>query len=114
MPYYLLQVSYTPEAWSALMKNPHDRQAALSGTLAKLGGKMEHAWFAFGESDIVAILNLPNQVSAAALAAAIAGGGACKSVKTTPLLTMEEGIEALKLGASCGYKPATAAAARSK
>jgi hypothetical protein len=35
-------------------------------------------------------------------------GGACKSVKTTPLLTIAEGIEAMKKAAECGYRPATA------
>ena len=110
MANYLLQISYTPEAWAALLRNPVDRKTAISGAIAKLGGTMDAAWFAFGDSDIIGILNMPSNVSAAALAAAIAAGGACKSVKTTPLLSIEEGIEALKAAATCGYKAVTAGA----
>jgi uncharacterized protein with GYD domain len=111
MAYFLLQVAYTSEATAALLRNPADRKAALAAPLAKLGGTMDQAWFAFGEYDIVGILNLPNNVSAAALALAVNAGGACKAVKTTPLMTIEEGIEAMTKAAGCGYTPVTAAAA---
>jgi uncharacterized protein with GYD domain len=110
MAFFLLQVAYTSEATAALLRNPADRKAALAAPLAKLGGTMDHAWFAFGDYDIVGILNLPNNVSAAALALAVTAGGACKAVKTTPLMTIEEGIEAMKQAAACGYKPVTATA----
>jgi hypothetical protein len=50
---------------------------------------------------------MPDNVSAAAFALAIAAGGACKNVKTTPLLTAEEGIKAMKKAGGSGYKPAT-------
>src|SRR5579884_2689689 len=66
MAFFLLQVSYTSEAAAALLKNPADRQAALAAPLAKLGGTMDHAWLSFGDYDIVAVLNLPDNVSAAA------------------------------------------------
>jgi uncharacterized protein with GYD domain len=62
----------------------------------------------FGEYDLVGMLEMPDNVSAAAFAMAIAAGGACKSVKTTPLLTIEEGLKAMGKAARCGYKPATA------
>ena len=42
--------------------------------------------------------------SAAALAIAAAAGGACKSIKTTPLLDATEGLEAMKLAAGSGYR----------
>jgi hypothetical protein len=51
---------------------------------------------------------MPNNASAAAFALAIAAGGACKSVKTTPLLTVEEGMAAMKKAGNSGYKPITA------
>ncbi len=108
MPNYLLQISYTPEAWTALLKNPVDRKAAISDAIAKLGGTMDHAWFAFGDYDIIGVLSMPSNVSAAALSFAISAGGACKTVKTTPLLSIEDGMEALKAAAACGYKAVTA------
>jgi hypothetical protein len=54
---------------------------------------------------------MPDQVSAAALGIAFAGGGACKSVQTTPLLTQEEALQAMNKAAQCGYRPATTKAA---
>ena len=114
MPLYLTQVAYTQEAWQALMTNPQDRIDAIRPAIAKLGGNVISGYFAFGEYDIVAITEMPDNVSAAAIAIAFAAGGACRNVKTTPLLTREEGIEALKRAGESGYRPvaATAGAAR--
>jgi len=109
MAYYLVQVSYTPEAWAAMVKNPQDRAQAVRGAIEKLGGRMERFWLSFGDYDIVGITEMPDSVSAAAFSVAVAAGGACKATKTTPLLTTEEGIEAMKKAAGCGYKAVTAA-----
>jgi len=110
MPLYLTQVAYTPEAWKALMNNPQDRIDAIRPAIAKLGGKVISGYLAFGDYDIVSITEMPDNVSAAAIAMAFAAGGACKNVKTTPLMTTAEGVEALKKAAICGYRPLSAAA----
>jgi uncharacterized protein with GYD domain len=107
---YLLQITYTPEAWAALVNNPHDRIEAIRPALEKLGGKMHHAWFAFGDYDIIGIMEMPSNVEAGAFSVAAAAGGAVKAIKTTPLLSIAEGIEAMKKAAVSGYKaPARAA-----
>ena len=105
MAHYLLQVAYTPEAWAGLLKNPHDRTAALKPVLDKMGGKFESAYFAFGDYDVVAILQMPANVDTAAFAMAAAAGGSIKSIKTTPLLSIAEGLEAMKKAAASGYTP---------
>jgi uncharacterized protein with GYD domain len=110
MAHFLLQVGYTPEAWAAMLKNPQDRSKAVQGAVEALGGKMERFWMAFGDYDIVGIVQMPDAVSAAAFSMAVAAGGACRAVKTTPLLTTEEGVSAMKKAATCGYKPVTQAA----
>jgi uncharacterized protein with GYD domain len=110
MAHYLIQVSYTPEAWAAMVKNPHDRAEAVRGAVEKLGGKMERFWMSFGEFDILGVVEMPNNVAAAAFAMAVAAGGACRNVKTTPLLSTQEGVEALKQASTSGYKPVTSAA----
>lgn len=107
MSHYLVQVSYTPEAWAAMIKNPQDRAQAVEGAIEALGGTMERFWLSFGDYDIIGIVQMPDRVSAAAFAMAISGGGACKSVKTTPLLTTQEGIEAMRKAAASPYVPAT-------
>jgi uncharacterized protein with GYD domain len=113
MAHYLVQVAYTPEAWAAMLKNPQDRAEAVEGAIKKLGGKMERFWMSFGEFDIIGLVDMPSNVAAAAFAMAVAAGGACRNVKTTPLLSTKEGIEAMKQAATSGYKPATASAAAS-
>ena len=107
MASYLLQISYSSAAWAAMIKNPQNRVEAVRGAVEKLGGKVGGFWMSFGDHDLVGVLEMPDNVSAAAFAMAVAGGGACKSVKTTPLLKVEEGLEAMKKAGSCGYKPVT-------
>jgi uncharacterized protein with GYD domain len=108
MPLYLTQVAYNQEAWQALINNPQNRIEAIRPAIEKLGGKIVNGWFAFGDYDIVSVLEMPDNVAAAAIAIAFAAGGACKAVKTTPLMTTAEGIEALKKAATSGYRAATA------
>jgi hypothetical protein len=50
---------------------------------------------------------MPDNVSAAAFAIAIVVGGACHHVKTTPLLSVDEGMTAMKKAGGSGYKPVT-------
>jgi uncharacterized protein with GYD domain len=104
MPHYLLQVAYTPDAWASMIANPHDRVDAVRPVIEKLGGKLEHAWFAFGDYDIITIVQMPTNADAAAFSLAAAAGGAIKSIKTTPLLSTAEGVEAMKKAAKSGYK----------
>lgn len=99
MPYYLIQAAYTPEAWASQLKDPQNRVEVLRPLLERLGGKMETAFFAFGEYDIVAIAEYPDNVNAAAFSLVAAAGGAIKAFKTTPLMTIEEGLSAMRRGA---------------
>jgi uncharacterized protein with GYD domain len=105
MASYLMQVSYTAEALSALIAKPQDRSGVVGKVVEKLGGKASGSWLSFGDYDLVMIVEMPNNVSAAALALAAAAGGSCKSVKTTPLLTIAQGMSALRKAGTSGYKP---------
>lgn len=104
MASFLLQVAYTPEAMAAMVATPQNRIDALKPVFKKLGGKMTQAWFAFGEYDILAVMELPDNVSAAAFAFAVSAGGACKAVKTTPLMAIADGLKAMKKAGEIGYK----------
>ena len=75
-----------------------------------MGGKIKSAYFAFGDYDVFLITEMPDNVSAAGIAIAFAGGGACKAVQTTPLLSVEEALEAMKKAGQSGYRPAAKAA----
>lgn len=110
MAQFLFEVAYTPQAWAALVKNPQDRSQIVQTAVQNLGGKIDRAWLSFGEYDVVVIADMPDSVSAAAFSMAVAAGGSCKNVKTTPLLNTQEGVEAMKKAASCGYRPVAQAA----
>ena len=107
MPIYLQQVAYSPEGWEALVKKPQDRIEAVRPAIEKLGGKIVNAWFAFGEYDVVVVIDMPDNVGAAAISMAFASGGACKSVQTIPLLSVQEAVEAMKKASTSGYRAAT-------
>jgi len=109
MPHYLHQVAYTSDSWAALIAQPQNRIEAVSKAIERLGGKVLTGYFAFGEYDIVVITEMPDNVSAAGIAIAFAGGGACKSVQTTPLLSPEEALQALHKAAESGYRPPSVA-----
>jgi hypothetical protein len=53
----------------------------------------------------VVIAEMPDAISAAAFSLATSAGGALKAIKTTPLRTIEEGLEAMKKAAGAGYRP---------
>ena len=105
MPHYLLQASYTGEAWGTQIQNPQNRLEAMRPTVEGLGGSIESAYYAFGEYDIVAIVEFPDNISIAAFSVVASAGGAIKAVKTTPLMTANEGIEMMRKAAGSGYRP---------
>jgi len=105
MAKYLFQATYTSDAWAAQVQNPQNRAEILRPMIERLGGRMECAYFAFGEYDVVAIFEMPDNVSMATFSLAGAAGGAVKAVKTTPLMTIEEGMEAMRRASGTGYQP---------
>jgi uncharacterized protein with GYD domain len=105
MPSYLLQASYTAEALAALVKKPQNRTEVVRKAVENLGGKLVGAWMSFGDHDVVLIVDMPDSISAAALALATAAGGSLKGTKTTPLFSFDEGIAAVKKAAASGYTP---------
>ena len=104
MSYYLIQASYTAPAVAAMVKNPQDRAAAVKPMIERAGGKLHGLWFAFGEFDIVAIAEMPDNMSSAAIALAIAASGTMSAYRTTPLMTSAEGLEAMKKAAAVTYQ----------
>ena len=105
MPRYLVQVAYTPDAWSAMTKNPQDRLELIKPALKSHGGQLIDGYFTFGEYDVIAIIEMPGNVESAAFAISVAGKGAVKAFKTTPLLTAAEGVEAMKQAGAGSYEP---------
>jgi uncharacterized protein with GYD domain len=108
MAIFMIQGSYTPEAWAAQIKNPTERIAAVGQMLAPLGVTFEHYWYSFGDYDFVIIAQGPSNVEAAAGVLAAFGGGALTDIKTTPLMTTAETISALRKASDVQYRPPSA------
>ncbi len=105
MPFYLVQASYTSQATAAMVKSPQDRAAAVRPVIERMGGKLHGLWFAFAEYDAVVIAEMPDNVSAAAVAMAVGSSGGISSYRTTPLLTTAEAMDAMKKAGGVGYQP---------
>lgn len=106
MAHFLVQAVYKPEAVAALAKNPQNRIEVVRQVVEKLGGKLISGGLAFAdlESELVAICDLPDNVSAAAFSISISVGGMTRAIKTTPLITGPEGLEAMTRAANAGYR----------
>jgi uncharacterized protein with GYD domain len=95
MPKYLIQASYTGEGLKGLQKDKASgRRTAIATSVESLGGKLELLHFCFGEEDLIVILDLPDNVSAAAASLTASASGLVRC-RTTPLLTVEEVDKAL-------------------
>ena len=96
MPKYLFQGRYTAEGLKALRSDTAvARRASLIQTIEALGGKLEAAYWCFGENDTLGVADLPDNVGAATFALACSVGGNI-DVKTVALLTAEEVDQALQ------------------
>ncbi len=90
MAKYLIIASYTAEGMKGVIsKGGSDRRDAVAKTVADLGGQVESFHFAFGDEDAYVIVDLPENVSAAAVGMAVGASGMVKT-KTVVLLTPEE------------------------
>ena len=100
MAKYLLNATYTVEGTKGVMKGGGSaRRAAVQKTVEGLGGRLESFYFTLGESDVIAIVDVPDVVTITAMSLAInAAGGA--HVSTTVLLTPEQIDEAAKKSVS--------------
>ena len=106
MPLYVYQASYTPESIAAQIKEPQDRIEAVRPFFESMGAKILAGGFPFGEYDVLAVYEAPDDTAAAALAMAVAAGGATRSAKTTRLLSGAEWTESLRRAQDATYKPA--------
>ena len=100
MPKYLFQASYSSDGTKGLLKEGGTQRVTnLEKTLQGIGGKLETFYYAFGDSDVVGIAELPDNVTAAALSLTINASG-MGNVKTTVLMTPAEIDQAAKKSVS--------------
>ncbi len=90
MPKYLIQGSYTRDGLEGLIEDGGTgRRKAVEGLARGVGGSVEAFYFSFGGDDVFAVMDLPDDETAAALAVTIGRSGAV-DVRTSVLLTAEQ------------------------
>jgi uncharacterized protein with GYD domain len=103
MPKYLVKASYATEGVKGVVKEGgSSRRDTVAKVIEGLGGTMESFYFAFGDDDVYATADLPDNVAAAAIALAVNSSGAVNA-KTVVLMTPEEIDEASKR--TVDYRP---------
>ena len=103
MPKYLIAGNYVGEGIKGLLKEGGSgRQEAVEKLVKSVGGTVEGIYYAFGETDIFVIVDMPDNASAAALSLVANASGAV-TAKTVVLMTPEEVDEATKK--TVDYRP---------
>jgi uncharacterized protein with GYD domain len=103
MPKYMIQASYNADGVEGLLnKGGSSRRDAVDQAVRGLGGSLESFYFAFGEHDVYAIVDLPDNEAATAVALSVNGTRAV-TANTVVLLTPEQVDDATKR--SVDYSP---------
>jgi uncharacterized protein with GYD domain len=95
MAHYLIEVGYTAEAWNTQIDTEANVIDRISPALKACGAKLECMYYAFGETDLIGVIDFKTPEDAAAFALAVGASGALRSYKTTPLLSVDQGIASL-------------------
>ena len=105
MAKYLIQAGYSSEGLKGVMKEGGTgRRSAIEAGAKSLGFKVEALYFAFGEGDIIAVVDAPDNMTMASFALLVGGTGALSSYRTTVLLTPEEIDQAAKKASAASYR----------
>jgi len=110
MPRFITFFSYTGDSAKALIEKPSDRSAAGKALVESLGGTQEAFYWMTGKHDGFLIANVPDGVTAAALAVAVGSGGAVMGIETYQIFDHDEQASIVKQAATArkAYKPPTA------
>jgi uncharacterized protein with GYD domain len=101
----MVQFTYSPESWAALIRKPEDRTGALDAIAKSAGGRLVSLYYHSGEYDGTAIVEAPDDVTANAIVLATVASGALRTTKTTRLFSPKEVVESLGKAGKVTYRP---------
>lgn len=105
MATYMVQASFTSDAWAKLCKHPEDRRAVIAKHMEVFGGKLLSFYYCIGEYDVVLISEAPDDTAFMAAVASSISAGHIKSTKTTKLMTSDQAIAAMAEAGKAAYAP---------
>jgi uncharacterized protein with GYD domain len=97
MSYYLYQLTYSRDAIKAMVASPTDREAAARKLIEAIGGKLHHLFFAFGQWDVICLIEAPDDKAMMAAAAAVASAGTVSASSTVKLMTAADAMAAMTM-----------------
>ncbi|PVZ60170.1 GYD domain-containing protein [Arthrobacter sp. H-02-3] len=90
MSKYLFEANYVGDGIKGLMREGGTkRRDAVVEALKSVGGTLECFYYAFGDTDVLGVFDIPDQASAAALSLMINSTGAV-SLTLKPLMTLQD------------------------
>ena len=90
MPKYLIQANYTQQGVKGLIaEGGTARLAAVQKLTESMGGKLEGFYYAFGQTDLFVVVDVPDATSALAVSLAVNSSGGATTT-TIPLISVEE------------------------
>ncbi len=103
MAKYLFEARFTAEGAKGIAREGGSaRRATIAKMIESLGGKLETFYFAFGDVDVYTIVDIPDSVTATAIALAVNQSGAV-AMRTVVLISPEEMDKASKKAVD--YRP---------
>lgn len=103
MGHYLFRAHYTQAGISGVLKEgAASRLRAVDELVKSVGGRVEAAYWSFGDEDFLLLAELPGNSAAAALSTRVAATGIA-GISTTVLLTADEVDAARATGVT--YRP---------
>jgi uncharacterized protein with GYD domain len=102
MSQFLFEVAYTSNSWATQVRKQGNVLERIEPLITGFGGSITSCYYAFGDYDLVLIADFASNEDAAAFSLAVTAGGSLKSIKSTALLTVGEGITAMKRAAELG------------
>ena len=99
----MIQTAYTPEAKASLARVPEDRSVVFGRLVENMGGRLSAVYNSMGDYDAIAIFEAPNEQTAHSIELAASQPGHLKETKLTPLLPIEESVEAMRAASKHEY-----------
>ncbi|GIS31004.1 MAG: hypothetical protein Ct9H90mP2_13870 [Dehalococcoidia bacterium] len=103
MAKFLVKASYSSEAWATQIANPQNRIEIVGKQMEAMGCKLLDGYLAFGEDDLIIIVEAPDNETAAAMLIKVASSGAINNISTTVLIDPQDGVDAIKKAGDFNY-----------
>ena len=105
MAKFLVKASYSSEAWATQIANPQNRIEIVGKQMEAMGCKLLDGYLAFGDDELIIIVEAPDNETAAAMLIKVASSGAINNISTTVLIDPQDGVDAIKKAGDFNYTP---------